>query len=178
MSKKSFLSSCMACAILILSNGNIVHAEENVGMSAEKIYEIHKEYVSSQFDDETDFAIESYGESGIDNRSARVALRPPECIHRSDLFEWNEYKAYTRNAIAHTYNTYWAYTYIGCGCSGTVQMTDNAWEQHTYYYIDRGHKEGNDKHYYDICCEVCHYLKGYRYYDNCPGLKTGQHIAP
>lgn len=141
MSKKGLLSLWMASSILFFSNG-IVHAEENIGLNAEKINEIHTEYISSEFDDETGFTIESYGESGIDSRTARTTLRPPECIHRSDLFEWNEYEAYTWNSNGHTLNTYRAYTYLGCGCSGTVKMTNNPWSQHIYRYIDRGHKEG------------------------------------
>lgn len=178
MLKNRFLGVLVVFSVLLFSNGTIVNAGESTGMSVAKINEIHEEYVSSNFDDETGFTIESYGESGIDSRSARSLLRPPECIHRSEIFEWNEYKAYTWNANGHTYNTYRAYTYTSCGCSGTVQMTNNPWEQHTFRYIDRGHKEGNDKHFYDICCEKCTYYKGYRYYDNCPGLKTGQHIKP
>lgn len=178
MLKKRFLGIFFAFSVLLFSNRSIVNAEENIGMSAEQIYEIHQEYVFSQFDDMTGFLIDSYGESGVANRLARIIPPPPECIHRSEIFEWSEYKAYTWNNIAHTYNTYRAYTYTSCGCSGTVQMTNNPWEQHTYHYVDRGHKEGNDKHYYDIRCEKCNYYNGYRYYDDCPGLKTGQHIRP
>ena len=175
MSKRLLLSLCMTFSILIFSNSSIVHAEENNSLDADKIYEIHKEYVSSEYGSETCFAIESYGESGVDSRSARSLFQPPECIHRSDLFEWSEYGAYTWTADAHTYNVYRAYTYISCGCSGTVQMTHNSFQHHIMHYVDKGHI--GDTHYYDFCCRVCGYLPYYRFYE-CHYKLTGRHEGP
>ena len=175
MNKKVILSLCTALSIFLFSNGSIVQAEEDNGLDAEKIYEIHKEYVLSEFGEETDFAIESYGESGTDSRSARYLFQPPECKHKSDLFDWSEYKAYTWNGNAHSYNTYRAYTYIGCGCSGTVKVTNNPWYTHTYYYVDKGHVE--DSHYYDYCCRLCSYVDHYEWF-TCSGLTTGKHVTP
>lgn len=174
MSKKFLLRLCIAFSILIFSNSSIAHAEENNGLDAEKINEIHKEYVLSEYGDEAGFAIESYGESGIGSRSEKSVFAPPPCPHLSDLFDWSEYKAYTWNGNQHTLNTYAAYTY-SCGCSGTVQLSNNSWEDHVFHYVDRGHN--GDTHRYDYCCRMCSYLKYYRTYE-CYYKITGKHEAP
>ncbi len=175
MGKKILLSLCMVFSILIFSNSSIAHAEENNGLDAEKINEMHKEYISAEFGDEAGFVIESYGESGIGSRSARGSIfAPPSCPHLSDLFDWSEYTAYTWNSNQHTLNTYRAYTY-SCGCSGTVKMTNNAWTDHVFQYIDKGHN--GDNHYYDYTCRMCGYVKYTRYY-SCSGLTTGKHVKP
>lgn len=176
MSKKFWVGILTALSVLFVSNGNLVHAEENNRLDAEKIYEIHKEYVLSEYGEEAGFAIESYGDSGIDSRLTRALFPPPTCVHGSEVFEWNEYKAFTWNGTQHTQNTYRVYTYLSCGCSGTLKMTDNPWVNHDMHYVDMGHRTENT-HYYDYRCVVCGYTKYTRYLD-CPGLKTGQHVRP
>lgn len=176
MSKKFWVGLFTAFSVLLFSNNSLVYAEENNGLDAEKIYEIHKEYILAEFGEDAGFTIESYGESGIDNRLTRFIPPPPECIHRSEIFEWSEYKAYTWNGTQHTCNTYRVYTYLSCGCSGTLKMTDNPWVNHSMHFVDMGHKEENT-HYYDYRCGVCGYIQYTRYLD-CPGLKTGQHVRP
>lgn len=175
MSKRLFAGLLMAFSILVFSNGNIAQAEESNALTVEKIHEIHKEYVLSEYGEDADFAITFYGESGIDSRSARSLFQPPECIHRSEIFEWNEYGAFTQTNNTHTYNVYRAYTYISCGCGGTVQVTDNPPQFHSFHYVDKGHV--GDTHYYDYCCEICGYLKYYRTYD-CHYKITGKHEGP
>lgn len=155
-----------------------MYAEENNGLDAEKINAINeraKEYVASELGDEYTFNIVYYGESGTGCRSEKSLFQPPECVHMSDLFDYTEYGMYSQNSYTHSYNIYRDYVYIGCGCSGTLKMTNNPSEPHQFYYVDKGHS--GDTHSYDYRCKICNYLKYTRYYD-CPGLKTGQHVTP
>ncbi len=55
--------------VLLVLSGMLLYRDTSFakanGLTPERIYEIHKEYIESTYGPGTDFRIESYGESGI-----------------------------------------------------------------------------------------------------------------